>query len=123
MRCTLVRFTSVVGFALLLVACGDDDTSTPGDKSPVGGWKSTGRYACFSADGRASFGDQSNEVSTPSGTWTKDGKIVLTDSPNEHATWTINADGNLLLSAPTSCTNDCGPFLYTPDNSLPCFSD
>lgn len=104
---------------LLLAACGDDDNG-PNGKSPVGGWKGT-IYACFSADGRLATGDQTAELSTPSGTWTEDGKLTLPGYPNEHGTWTINSDGNLLLAAPSSCTSDCGPYLLTPDNSLPCF--
>jgi len=46
---------------------------------------------------------------------------MLDKYPTEHMTWTINTDGSLLLAPPASCTTDCGPYLLTPDNSLPCF--
>ena len=101
-------------------ACGDDDDPAKGS-SPVGGWKGSGLYACFHTDGRFASGDHINEVSTPSGSWTQDGKITLPKYPSEHMTWTINADKNLVLALPASCTQDCGPYLLTPDNSLPCF--
>ena len=115
MRPTALMFA----LSMFLAACVYDNPSN--DKSPVGGWKGNGLYACFAADGRLAMGDHVGELSTPAGTWTQDGKLTFPSDPNDHGTWSINSDGNLVLAAPTSCTTGCGPFLLTPDNSLPCF--
>ncbi|MCA9671982.1 MAG: hypothetical protein KC503_40565 [Myxococcales bacterium] len=92
------------------------DTLPPVD--PVGGWSTTGLFACFSRDGRAAFGDKIDEVKSACCSWKADGTFQI---QTKSGSWTLVDPNTLKLEVAPPCGDGGCVVTYTRDDTLPCF--
>jgi hypothetical protein len=104
------------GEGLVADALVRNDTAAPSD--PVGGWRATGLFACFSRDGRAAFGDHIDEVKSACCSWKADGTVQI---QTKSGTWTLVDPNTLRLEAAPPCGDGGCVATYTRDDTLPCF--